>query len=245
MILVLCSAGHVTVAAKEAAESIHEPSVACDPVVLRDPFKQARGCRAIVYGPAPRLLDAAAGETASSGRMRDVVRAAHAPGVERVVVVAPTSSFGDFGEEEERVLEEDGVPFTVVRCAALLDELADATNLHAARSVWLPRGRYVELATRAALTATIRSALFRNDLCGATIAVPTLRIDLVEAMRRAAAIAGAGVKVRATARGLSSAMRKIHAWTDRRASFDVEALCDRLSCLAPRTPSRSTAARSG
>jgi hypothetical protein len=232
MILVLCSAGHVAVAAREAAESIHEPAVLGDPVVLRDPFKQARGCRAIVYAPAPRLLDAAAGEIAVTGGIREVVRAAHAPGIERVVVIASPASFG---KEDERVLEEDGVPFAIVRCAALLDELADATNLHTARSVWLPRGRVVELATRCALMATIRSALLRDDLSGSTIAVPALQLDIVEAMRRAAAIAGAAVKVHGTVPGLSSAMRRIHAWTHRRASLDVEVLCDRLSSFGSRS----------
>ena len=225
MILVLCSAGHVAVAAREAAESIHEAAVLGD-LTTGDLFKQARGGRAIVYAPEPRLLDSAASDGSHADRLREVLRAAHAPAVERVVIVAATDCFRG---EEERILEDDGVPYTIVRCAALLDELADATNLHTARSVWLPRGREVELATRSALAATIRSALFRDDLCGATVFVPTVRLDIVEAMRRAAAIAGAAVKVHGAAPSISSAMRRLHAWIARRAAIDVEDLCERLS----------------
>ena len=237
MILVLCSAGHVAVAARAAAERLREPSVLVDPAVTRDLFKVARGCRAIVYAPEPRLLDVAAGEGATSAGIRDVVRAAHAPGVERVVLVASAQPSREDreGREQERVLEEDGVPFTIVRSAPLLDELSDATNLHTARSVWLPRGRSVELATRGALTLTIREALYRDDLCGETVFVPAMRMDVVEAMRRAAAIAGAAVKVHATAPGVSSAMRRLNSWTDRRASLDIELLCDRLACV-PASP---------
>ena len=235
MILVLCSAGHVAVAAREAAERLHEPGMLGDPAVIRDLFKQARGCRAIVYAPEPRLLDVAAGAASTSTGIRDVARAAHAPGIERVVLVASADSSR---EDEERVLEEDGVPFTIVRCAPLVDELSDATNLHTTRSVWLPRGREVELATRGALTLTIREALYRDDLCGETVFVPTMRIDVVEAMRRAAAIAGAAVKVHATGPGVSSAMRRLHVWIDRRASLDVEVLCDRLACLPARSGDR-------
>lgn len=235
MIFVLCSAGHVAAAAKAAVESVRETAVLGDPVVTHDLFKRVRGCRAIVYAPEPRLLDAAPADVRTADGIREVVRAAHAPGIERVVVVAAAAALG---EDEARVLDEDGVPFTIVRCAALLDELADATNLHATRSVWLPRGREVELATRCALEATLRAALFRDDLCGATIFVPTVRIDLVEAMRRAAAIAGAAVKVRGAVPGVSAAMRRLYALLDRRLSLDVEALCDRLTRLDAR-PSRA------
>jgi len=240
MILVLCSAGHVAVAAREAAERLREPGMLGDPAVIRDLFKEARGCRAIVYAPEPRLLDVAAGAGAASTStgIRDVVRAAHAPGIERVVLVAPADPARRSREYEERVLEEDGVPFTIVRCAPLLDELSDATNLHTARSVWLPRGREVEIATRGALTLTIREALYRDDLCGETVFVPAMRMAVVEAMRRAAAIAGAAVKVHATAPGVSSAMRRLQVWIDRRGSLELEDLCDRLACLPARSGDR-------
>ena len=234
MILVLCSAGHVAVAAREAAESVHEAAVLGD-LTTGDLFKQARGCRAIVFAPEPRLLDSAASDGRHADRLREVLRAAHAPDVERVVIVAATDCFR---AGEESILEEDGVPYTIVRSAALLDELADATNLHTARSVWLPRGREVEVATRSALAATIRSTLLRNDLCGATVFVPTLRLDIVEVMRRAAAIAGAAVKVHGAAPTVSSAMRRLHAWIARRAALDVEELCARL-CWRSREEPRS------
>lgn len=236
MILVLCSAGHVAVAVREAIESIREAALLGDLSTKSDVFGQARRCRAIVYAPEPRLLDSAGMDVSNLDRIREVVRAAHAPSVERVTVVTATDCVW---EQEERILEQAGVAYTVIRCAPLLDELADATNLHTTRSVWLPRGREVELATRSALATTIRSALFRDDPCGATVFVPTVRTDLVEAMRRAAAIAGAGVRVHASVPGVSSVLRRVRGWVERRPALDVEALCDRL---VPRSWDR---ARSG
>ncbi len=241
MILVLCSAGHVAVAAREAAESIHEPARIVDPSrAAGDLFNLARGCRAIVYVPEPRLLDSAA-DFSNADRIRDVVRAAHAPSVERVIVVVAAANTR---EEEQRVLERDGVPYTIVRCAPLLDELADATNLHTARSVWLPRGREVELATRSALTSAIRLALFRSDLYGATIVVPMIRTDIVEAMRRAAAIAGAAVRVRTSMPRVSAAVRRLRAWLGGGAPVDVDALCDRLGPRSTSTYGQGDAASS-
>jgi len=228
MILVLCSAGHVAVAAREAALGVHETVRLRDPSMRGDVFGQASGCRAVVYAPEPRLLDAAA-DPASSHRTDDVARAARASGVERLVVVKAAVAQRD---HEERVLAKHGVPYTMVRCAPLLDELADATNLHTARTVWLPRGREVELATRSALTSAIRSALFRDDLRGATVFVPSVRIDIAEAMRRAAAIAGAAVRVHATVPPVSSVMRRLSSWVGRHARLDVDALCDRLVPLS-------------
>lgn len=231
MILVFCAAGHVASAAREAALAIRERATFGDPA-RDDPFRQARGCRAIVYGPEPRLLDFAVADP-SADRSWDVLRAARAHGVARVVVVQAAVS----PRQEERLPRNEPIAITVVRCAALLDELADATNLHIFRSVWLPRGREVELATRSALATTIRLALFRDDLRGATVFVPTVRMDIVEAMRRAAAIAGADVRVRGTSPSVSSAMRRLHGWLNGQPPIDVEALCNRLGS-SPRSGAR-------
>lgn len=221
MILALCAPGHVASAVREAAELLGEP-VRTASVDDPDLFMVALGCRAVVYVAEPRLLDARG--DCSPERMRAVVRASHAPGVERVVVVFPE---GDVWREEALLLQKDGVGYTILRTRPLIDELADATNLHAARSVWLPRGKTVDLASRPSLAGAIRDAITRDDWCGATIDVPSERIEIAEAMQRAAAIAGAGVRVHVSSPGVSFAMRKLSLWLGLEPP-QLEALCDRL-----------------
>src|SRR5262249_32103901 len=138
MILVACSPGHVGEAVHEAARALHEPikEASADDTDL---FMTALGCRAIVYVPEPRLIDADSVH-AQPERMRRIVSAAQAPGVERVIVITPLSKAWD---EEHVVLKKNGVGYTILRTGPLVDEVADATNLHTARAVWLPRGTTV------------------------------------------------------------------------------------------------------
>ena len=221
MILAICTPGHVASAIHDAAEMLGE-EVRTASVTDPDLFMHALGCSTIVYVAETRLLDAS--EQCDPERMRAVVRASHAPGVRRVVVVFPQS---DAWREEARVLQKDGVGYTILRARPLVDELADATNLHAARSVWLPRGKKVELATRDALATAIREGITRDDWCGATIDVPSEAMEIAEAMRRAAEIAGAGVRVHVTPPSVSFAMRKLSLWMGLEPP-ELEALCDRL-----------------
>jgi hypothetical protein len=222
VILVLCSPGHVFTAVNDALESLEEPSRQYVSDV--ELAVQARHCRAVVYAPDARLLDAYGLTTPDPDRMHEVLRAARAPGVERLVVVVTTDMPW---QEEERLIRSSGVPFAIVRCAPLVDELADATNLHTARSVWLERGGDVELASRPALARAIRSALLFESVCGTTIVVPAVRMDIGEAMQRAAAVAGAAVRIHVAAPGISASMRRLYAWLGV-ASLEVEELCDRL-----------------
>lgn len=227
MILVLCRPGHVVLAVKDALARLYEPVEVADP---SDPdlFARALGCRAIVYVPEPRLLDAF-GAIENTDRMRRVVRAAHAPGVRQIVVLEPHD--GSF-DEEERILKKSGIKHTIVRCAPLLDELADATNLHTVRSMWLPRGRVVTLVTRPALAVSVREALVRDDLSGTIVDVSSERFDVVEAVRRAAAIAGADVRVHGTLPALSAMIRRLTSWLGFSPSAAV-AVCDRLVARVP------------
>lgn len=221
MILALCAPGHIATAIGEAAASLGE-TVRASTSIDDDLFMQALGCRAIVYVAEPRLIDAR--DIPNADRMRAVVRASHAPGVQHVVAVLPQ---GDAWCEEALPLQKDGVGYTILRSRPLLDELADATNFHAARAVWVPRGKPVDLVPRPALAAAIRDAIVRDDWCGATIDVPSERMEIADAMRRAAEIAGAGVRVHATSPSMSVAMSKLSLWMGL-APPDLQALCDRL-----------------
>jgi hypothetical protein len=222
VILVLCSPGHLCAAVKDALESLDEPSNQYVPDV--DLLAQARCCRAIVYAPDPRLIDAYGLTTPEPDRMNEVLRAARAPGVECLVVVVAAETPW---QEEERLIRRSGVPFTIVRCAPLVDELADATNLHTARPVWLERGGDVELASRPALARAIQSALLFESLRGTTVVVPAVRMEIGEAMQRAVAVAGAAVKIHVAPPGIAASMRRLYTWLGA-ASLEVEALCDRL-----------------
>lgn len=221
MILAICGPGHVATAIREAADGLGD-AVRTANVDDPDLFMRAIGCRVVVYVAQPRLLDAR--EDCDVDRMRAVVRASHAPGVERVVVVFPR---GEAWSDEALVLQKDGVGYTILHSHPLVDELADATNLHAARSVWLPRGKTIDLTSRAALPHAIRDGITRDDWCGATIDVPSEPIEIAEAMRRAAEIAGAGIRVHVTSPSVSVAMRKLSLWMGLEPP-DLEAVYDRL-----------------
>lgn len=223
MILVLCPPGHIGSTIRDTVESLGE-TVRTASVEDPDLFMHAVGCRTIVYAAVPRLLDAEA--CCQPERMRAVVRASHAPGVERVVVIFPQD---DAWHEDALVLQKDGVGYTILRSRPLVDELADATNLHTARSVWLPRGKSIDLVSRATLAAAIRDGIARDDCCGATIDVPSERMEIGEALKRAADIAGAaGVRVHVTSPSISFAMRKLSLWMGLETP-ELEGLCDRLS----------------
>jgi hypothetical protein len=222
-VLAVCAPGHVASAIREAVESLGAAVKAArhdDP----DLFMHALGCRSVVYAPEPRLLDGH--EAPDADRMRAVLRGAHAPGVERIVVVFPKDA--DAWQEEARVLKKDGIGYAIVHARPLIDELADATNLHTTSSVWLPRGQTVDLVGRRDLVSTIRNGLSRDEWCGSTIDVPSERIEIGEAMRRAADIAGARVKVRVASPGVSSAIRKLSLWMGLEPP-ELGALCERLS----------------
>jgi hypothetical protein len=177
-----------------------------------DLFMKAIDCRAIVGAAGPSMLDGKLEPSPSPERMRSLVRAANAPGVELVVVVVPS---GDRYADEELVLKKDGIPYVILRCPPLVEELAEAANFHVTGSLWLPRGNTTALTSGADLVAAIGRALHDDSLQGATVDVPAEQVDLTEAVRRAARVAGARTEVRATSRGLSAALRKVSAWLGR------------------------------
>jgi hypothetical protein len=174
-----------------------------------DLFMKALDCRAVVGAVAPNLLDERLEPSPSPDRMRPLVRAANAPGVKLVVVVVP---FGERYAEEELVLKKDGIPYVILRCAPLVEELAEAANFHVTSSLWLPRGKTTAVSTCADLAMSIQTALRDDGLQGATVEVPSEEVDLAEAVRRAARVAGAHTAVRATSPRLSAAYRTLSGW---------------------------------
>ncbi len=169
----------------------------------------ALGCGAIVSAAGTSLLDGGLEPTPSAERMRAVVRAANAPGVKLVVAVVPS---GGRYDEEELVLKKDGIPYVILRCAPLIEELADAANFHVTRSLWLAPGRTTALSSCSVLSAAVARALRDDALQGATVEVASTPLALSEAIRRAARIAGASTEVRTAPPSVGTAYRAIAKW---------------------------------
>jgi hypothetical protein len=210
MILDTTGNGPLGIAIRRAIQQASGEEVRTAPVGdPADLFMAAIDCRAIVCAAAPNMLDGSLEPQPSPERMRTIVRAANAPGVKLVVVVVPS---GEHYAEEELVLKKDGKPYVILRCPPLVEELADATNFHVSGSLWLPRGKTTALANATDLANVVVRALDDGSLQGATVEVPSERIDLAEALRRAARVAGARTEIRATSPTLSAVYDRVSGW---------------------------------
>ena len=125
------------------------------------------------------------------------------------MVIVPA---GDRYAEEELGLKKDGIPYVILHCAPLIEELAEATNFHVTRSLWLERGKAIEISSCTDLAAAVSKALGDGSLQGATVAVPAEKTDLAEAIRRAARVAGARIDVRTAPATLGAAFRALAGW---------------------------------
>src|SRR5579883_1158891 len=150
-----------------------------------DLFVKACGCRAVVYLPAPRLLDGRLRPEPSPERVRAVLGATNAPGVELLVVAAPAGY-----EDEEAALRKYGCPYVILRTPPLLEEVADDPALHERCAVWLPRGHRVTVARADGVADEIVRAMGDDSLQGATVDAPSEATDAAEVLRRAAALGG-------------------------------------------------------
>jgi hypothetical protein len=208
MILETMGSGPLGVAAREAIRGMEEgvrSTRGDDP----DLFMKALGCHAIVSAAGSSLLDGRLEPAPSPERMRGIVRAANAPGVKLVVAVVPT---GGRYDDEELVLKKDGIPYVILRCAPLIEELADAANFHVTSSLWLAPGQTIAVSSSSALAAAVARALRDDTLQGATVEVASTPIELSEALRRAARIAGASTTVRTAPRSVSAAVHAVARW---------------------------------
>jgi hypothetical protein len=100
----------------------------------------------------------------------------------------------------------------ILRCAPLVEELAEATNFHLTGSLWLERGKATEISMCADLASAVLKALDDGSLQGATVTVPVERLDLAEAIRRAASVAGARTEVRTAPAAVGATYRALTGW---------------------------------
>jgi hypothetical protein len=185
----------------------------------------ALGCRAIVTSVVPNLLEAKLDPSPVADHVQTVLRAARAPGVHLVVAVLP---LGDAYGEAELLFRREGTPFVILRCAPLVEELADAANFHVTGSLWLPRGKTIALATAPELASTVVKALDEGSWQGRTVSVASENVDLAEAVRRAARVAGASTEVRAAPPAISALQTKLSGWFGLRPP-PARALYERMS----------------
>jgi hypothetical protein len=184
--MILCLAGEgplaeaLRAALQERGEEVRTASTSDD-----DLFGKAGGCRAIVYLPAPNLLEGRLRPRPAPERMRAVLGATNAPGVRFVAFAAPPGY-----EDEELLLRRYGVPYVVMRTPPLLEELASEPALSEPCSVWLPRGRALAVASAPAVAQALVRAIDDDALQGATTDAPSETLDAAEALRRAAARSG-------------------------------------------------------
>jgi uncharacterized protein YbjT (DUF2867 family) len=211
MILDITGNGPLGVAVRAAVERATGEVVrtAPDGGDAADLFMAALGCRAIVCAAAPNLLEGKLEPAPSPERMTAIVRASSAPGVELVVVVVPS---GERYADEERVLKRAGIPYVILRCAPLVEELADATNFHVTGSLWLARGKTTAIAAAPDLAAAVVEALREASWQGRTVEVASERIDLAEAVGRAARAAGARTQVRTMSPALCAVHDTLAGW---------------------------------
>jgi len=147
-----------------------------------DLFGKALGCRAMVYLPAPTLLEGRLHPEPAPERMRKVLGATNAPGIELLIVATPSGY-----EEEELALRKYGVPYVIMRTPPLVEELEAQPALHERCAVWLPRGRKVAVTSAPRVAEAMVRASRDDSLQGATVDAPSELVDAADVLRRAAA----------------------------------------------------------
>lgn len=181
--MILCVSGEGLLQAallarlREQGEDVRVASPSDD-----DLFSKALGCRAVVYLPAHALLDGRLHPEPAPERIRNVLGATNAPGVELLVVATPPGY-----DDEELAVRKYGVPYVIMRSPPLVEELEVQPALHERCAVWLPRGRTVTVTSAPRVADAVVRALRDDSLQGATIDVPSESVDAAEVLRRAAA----------------------------------------------------------
>lgn len=191
-----------------------------------DLFERALGRRAVIYVAAPSLLDAALNPAPSPERLRAVLHAAAAPGVEVIVAVFPDAQ--NYALEIE-ALRRHGKPYVVLLCPPLVEELAERLAEERDETVWLPRGAAARVSSADVVARAILDAV-DTDAQGRVTDAPSEAAELTDAFGRAARLAGA--RVVGVPAWVHRSVRPLALWARRREPRALN-LAERLTALAP------------
>lgn len=201
-----------------------------------DLFEKALQHSALVYLSAPRMLDGALRPRPSVERVQAVLGAAKAPGVEVVVFVLPD---GVGYDREKEILKRKGVPYVIVAAPPLLEEISEDLALERARTLWIPRGGELEVATADQAARAVVEAIDCEEQ-GGEFPVPRETLDAETLFRRAAGLQGE-VRVRGVRPEVFRLVRPIARWV-KRGEPAALTLCDQLYAEVTRPGSADPAA---
>ena len=184
MVLVMAMPG----AARDAVVSRLEQNGRATNVVTPDcddPFSAALEHKQVVYIQHRHFDDV---QGAAQERMRAALSAAHAPGIEVLVVVLPHEGC----DEELGMLAKDGVPYVVLRVPTLIEELGG--ELDDRRWLFVARDATTRAIEAAALAKAVHDALDTEEQ-GQLCELGDLPLPVWAALERAAEAAGHRVRV--------------------------------------------------
>jgi hypothetical protein len=206
MVLIVADQGPVSDAVARAAEALGPVRWAS--ADDEDLWLAAKGCRAIVYIPAPSLLGGRLEPSPDVERVQAVLAASNAPGVEVVVMVVPSRA----GYEAEiRAIRKYGAPYVLLEPPVVLEEIGAALTSESHRSIWLPRSGVVPVTSADTLAAAVVAAVDTEEQ-GRFLPIPAAEVDVAEVFKEAAQTVCPEVKVHAVWPRLHRTVRPIVRW---------------------------------
>jgi hypothetical protein len=157
-----CPLGH---AVRVAIRNTAEWRISADAEKLTSLLGGA-GARAVIYSAADDLLQAQLSPEPAPQRLQALLEAVHALGAELFVAVVPTSVTY---EPEEEAVRQANLPYVIVRCAPLVEEMA-ATDTTTSQTQ-----RLESITTAELLSETVFRALQDPTWRNKTVEVPVLR----------------------------------------------------------------------
>ena len=192
---------------------------------------EAKGHEAVVYLPSSSLLDGHLDPAPDPERMREVLGAAGAPGVEVVVPVFPV---GEAWNAEIAVMKRHGRPYAALRSHPLLEEIAELVPGDAP-ALLLPRIGNAVYCRSATVAAAVREAI-HTEQQGRVSEVEAKSGDVATLVQRAVEATQAPVRVRALWPWLFRLARPLFRWFRRREAQLLEALAWLVPELAEARP---------
>ena len=184
-----------------------------------DLWSAARKQRAIVYIPSVNLLEGKVRPAPSEARMRDVLGAAEAPGVEVLVPLFPATGAYD---AEVRVMKRHGKPYAALRAEPVLEEFATLVPSDM-RALYLPRTGAARYCRTEAISRAVLDAIATEEQ-GRVTDVEAEYADAATLIRKATGTVRRPVRVRGLWPWLFRLLEPALRWLSRGEARALEAL---------------------